>query len=49
MRATQDEHVLNNVVFKQAVGAHLSGSIVRLASIRAKKTGTIAAHRCLRE
>jgi hypothetical protein len=37
-------------VLEQAssIEAHLSGSIVLLASMRAKKTGTIAAHRCLR-
>jgi hypothetical protein len=28
--------------------ANLSGSVVLLASMRARKTGTIAAHRCLR-
>jgi hypothetical protein len=39
---------LNNVFSSaSSIEAHLSGSMVLLASMRAKKTGTIAAHRCL--
>lgn len=39
---------LNNVCSStSSMEAHLSGSMVLLASMRAKKTGTIAAHRCL--
>ena len=39
----------NNVCSStSSLEAHLSGSIVLLASMRAKNTGTIAAHRCLR-